>query len=389
MSPTDWSVYQVPQMASFLHDDREPAWTQVGAWRGTHNVLLDAAAALARARGQLAELWPEGQSAAATAFFDFADGLAASMRDTAAVAQANATALQNTLSALGAAQSSVDDLHAEWQTYAAHAESTGGPDASSQWAQDLNAKAQTQMATTDDIIFDNARRLLVANPFFPPTREPLTPIPAGADGGGASGIEWHAARGVTGRDMPGAGVAGAGVSGGQVAGAGIARGDVAAPRRSPTLTGPVAGVVTPGSGGGPLEEPVSRNRGQRPAGEQVAEPSGFDNRRVEAGSTAGSVATGRGPAMNRQATSTSPISSAAGEGRPSPGSVEPANGPVGTAGLFAPTTGGLVGSDKARRGRRYGTPERWPMPASVPSIIMPNDNVEVHNPGPGVIGIDR
>jgi hypothetical protein len=53
-----------------------------------------------------------------------------------------------------------------------------------------------------------------------------------------------------------------------------------------------------------------------------------------------------------------------------------------------PTAGG-PGSGGRRRTRRSLADVTWAVPAGGPPVLIPASDHDVHDPGPGVIGIDR
>jgi hypothetical protein len=52
-------------------------------------------------------------------------------------------------------------------------------------------------------------------------------------------------------------------------------------------------------------------------------------------------------------------------------------------------TGSSGGSGGRRGGRRSLADVAWAMPAGGPAVLIPEPDHDVHDPGPGVIGIDR
>ncbi len=53
-----------------------------------------------------------------------------------------------------------------------------------------------------------------------------------------------------------------------------------------------------------------------------------------------------------------------------------------------PMAGG-PGGPGGRRSRRRLADVTWAMPAGGPAVLIPASDHDVHDPGPGVIGIDR
>ena len=54
-----------------------------------------------------------------------------------------------------------------------------------------------------------------------------------------------------------------------------------------------------------------------------------------------------------------------------------------------PMSGASGGSGGRRRSRRSLADVTWAMPAGGPAVLIPASDHDVHDPGPGVIGIDR
>jgi hypothetical protein len=178
---TDWSRYDVPTIAAMLlGDDDGESWRTVNAWLAAYETISVHQSQLTRAQTELSEAWPPDHSAAATAFLDMVGGLSASLAETADAAYGNARAVSNSLDALATARDTVASLHQQWHAQAA----TSSPEGAA-WAKDLNTKAQQIMRITDQAIFDNTQRLVV-----PPVMSPLgafvsdriTPVPVGQSG---------------------------------------------------------------------------------------------------------------------------------------------------------------------------------------------------------------
>jgi hypothetical protein len=54
-----------------------------------------------------------------------------------------------------------------------------------------------------------------------------------------------------------------------------------------------------------------------------------------------------------------------------------------------PMLGGTGGASGRRRTRRAVADVTWVMPAGGPAVLIPESEHNLHDPGPGVIGIDR
>lgn len=181
---TDWTRYDVPALASFLTEDDTVSWHQVTAWQHTFELLSEQSVRLAQARAELADAWPPEKSEAASTFISFVDELTSSMNETSEIALTNRTALIGVLSALAEAREAIDGLHARWQAYTemdrmaalsrVHAAPSQAPP---NWRATLNAQAHRKMTETDQIVFENSNRMLAPDVFqVTATFYQITPI---------------------------------------------------------------------------------------------------------------------------------------------------------------------------------------------------------------------
>jgi hypothetical protein len=79
-------------------------------------------------------------------------------------------------------------------------------------------------------------------------------------------------------------------------------------------------------------------------------------------------------------------------GRPGPSKAGPKGGfvapPGGLIGGKPPGRGGLPVAAASRR-RRRDDDDGWAVASGVPGVLAPDPEPDQHDPGPGVIGIDR
>jgi hypothetical protein len=79
-------------------------------------------------------------------------------------------------------------------------------------------------------------------------------------------------------------------------------------------------------------------------------------------------------------------------GRPGPSKAGAKGGfvapPGGLIGGRPQGRGGLAGAPASRR-RRRDDEDGWTVAAGVPGVLTPDPEPDQHDPGPGVIGIDR
>ncbi len=381
MTVSDWSPFPVPTLAGFLSGPIEPAWSQVGAWRGTHNILIDAAAALARARADLAAVWPPEGSEAAARFIDFADSLTRSMRTTAEAAHANGVALQNTLTALTDAKTQVDELHDTWRTYAAQTggeiDEAGSADEAAAvpagWSAQLNARAQARMATTDQIIFDNMRALVVPATYLPQAADfGVIPLTTPSSGPSISSTK-------PGDPHP---ISAVGKGSGPTPRNPIARHFPGSFTKLPPvrlIEAPPDGAITfPPSRPPSVTESTSSIHGVDGVDPDVAQGTGRQT------SFARSRTLGADPGGSASLTDERVVAASA---YPPPASS--AQGMSDGSGVFLPGVSSASADGGSRTGRRRGNRTAWPVSTGVPAIIAADGQCEHHDPGPGVIGIDR
>lgn len=386
-TPTDWSRYDVPAVATMLSDDYDHVWDQVLAWYTAHESICEHQAQLAKARAELAEAWPPERSPAAATYLQQVDDLHASMVATAEIAMTNATAFANVIDALAAAQSAIAELHQEWLVHVSNdvdsqpsSRHSPADTTSASWSARLNAQAQRTMASTDQEIFENTRRLqapeVLAIPFridnprpIPIPRTPATGSPATASYSGSVG----SAHGVT-----------------DAAGSPESEGHQRAAENSAGVmeTALDAGTIRPRTG-----TAASHVTGR--AAEQVA---------LLASGAAGAALIGRGsrfgpaspkPDMSGVRESGNSTNAAVGNGSAdiSASEKQPAARPSTAAqrealapGLGMAPRGAADRRPTRRRGNSIVVPDRH----VVPDLIVPTDDGPVvHDPGPGVIGLSR
>jgi hypothetical protein len=80
---------------------------------------------------------------------------------------------------------------------------------------------------------------------------------------------------------------------------------------------------------------------------------------------------------------------ATGFARGDPGQLTGTVRSAGSEGAIGSMTSGSVGTRSRRRGRRSLTDRTWAVPSGGPAVLSPDGETDVHDPGPGVIGIDR
>ena len=377
-------------------------WAQVTALWQVHDLAREHAASLRQARETIVRVWPPQVSEASAAYLAELDGLIAARDGLVAASAANAQALAGVLTVLEHAKARVDDLHEKWRALdevsptqmaalgglGLLAVATGGAAAGlagpvldltgndAEKAQ-LNAQAQAVMRETDTAAYAYLPRMVIPTAVdqSPDPRYSFTPVNSGSsgDGGSSSGRA-----GVRPPVIP----------------------EPASAALVPDPVSPVTGLMLTGSGGLPGHGEGPGVGGSNPgpaasgAGDGVLPEVGPDGREASwfvdtlrgrvlrvggvVGATPDQVGSGASGAVRRVAGS-QPESARVGGA---------ATEPVG--GLWGAGAGG-VGRMGDRRYQRRVPPETvWPVHKGVSPVLEPPPEREiVHDPGPGVIGIDR
>jgi hypothetical protein len=418
---TNWTAYEVPTLWKMLQAEDVVTTSQhVTAWQETHELLSVHMDELKRQRDDLAARWPAERSPAAAAFLAYVDGMLGSMKQTSEAAVGNNGALSGINDALITARQKVGEVHDRWQKYQKSEDSSLSvlgwhpfADTPDNWQDDLKLQAARHMSEADTVVFQNTAKLVPPTKFDPVViREDATDFPADGSAGAApsSGSSVGQAAGSHGSGwmqppvipapvpvsaplpngpvpvltggpaappigQPGGGpapvVVGPGLPAPAIPVPVLPPGPVIGPRVGPTSAGPQrvfmggrssgeAGGRVLGAGGG---EPV----GQRPRGPMA--PGGVIG----------------GGAAPRSASSVprriNPVGGVIGEQR---------NGPASTGGRGQFAMGGQ------RSRRRASDPvvafdpdDPWATEVGCPAVLAPGAEPTSHDPGPGVIGIDR
>jgi hypothetical protein len=384
---TDWERHTVAELAGFLDEDLGSAWTHVRAWSGTAEMAGGYGQALRRVRDGLAKIWPPERSPAAAAYLSRMDALIASLDDMHEVAVSNGAALKGILETLEGAKRQVDQLLEQWKVNQASVPDPAYASGEEPWPGELSRQAAQRMHETDAAVYEYGSRMVEPHPFQPgpPWFDPARPV----DGSGGS-----------------AGSAGGGLSGGgrsvrppeiapvpSLSVSHPAESRAGAPAGSgPVLSGgpvPGGGEVVPGgpAGGGQGSAPASGSApGSGPSASWFVDtPRG---RVLRAGGVIGPVsAPGNGfpdGAVRSGPGGTAPPPSS----RPAASAEPVQSGEPGTPGVMG-GMGGVGGRSGRERHRRRSEPYvEWKVPKGVPPVIEPGPEPK-HDPGPGVIGIDR
>jgi hypothetical protein len=374
----DWSRHDVPALAGFLDEDLAPGWAQVTSWWHAHDLTTEHLSVMRQAREAVVAAWPPSVNQAAAAYVDQLDALIASMDNMRVAAEANARALSGILTVLTDAKNRVDELHAQWDrqpsswettaltvasVLTADARTSADVQALAIYRASLNTQAQALMRATDQSVYEYLPQLVVPAGRVTPSIADVNPVPSGDSPSNGSDRSSSGVGSVRRPVIPAAALP-------------IADG-------GPVLSGGKAANLTVDSGsGGPAQVASPGSHGPGPMvsiGEGLASPwiQTAVGRVLRSGAVLGAPPEAFEPdglAARSQAVTRDGVS-AARAGEPE-------------TGIWGP--GGVgVGRSPNRTLRRTMPPDtEWPVPRGVSPVLEPGPE-PVHDPGPGVIGIDR
>ena len=361
--PTNWSLYDVPTIAAMLDEHYDEAWDQVMAWRYAYDTISEHRAQLSHARAELAAGWPPEQSIASERYFETIDGLDRSLADTSDAAIRNSNALADVLTALSQAKASIDWLHASWKTNVLtptmSAQESGpiGTTMNAALIVDLNAQAHEIMAKTDQVIFENTRQLSTIVAYsLPSVNEPYTQIPDPSESPTNSSNKPPAK---SPDPIPSTSKPPQSFDGKK--------------QNEPISTLPItsSGATKTGATVGMIGGLVGVGASSVPFIRAVA-PNSTDNTNLPDTESKPADAGDR----TRQTANTRMKQ----ESSESPNASE----------MLAPGIGTNLDQQGRQSRRRRRQHESWTMPKGVPALLRPQeDRPVIHDPGPGVIGIDR
>jgi hypothetical protein len=400
---TDWSRYNLDQIWHMVNtEDGRVTYTQIDAWRRMTKLCQEQADQLERAIIQLLQRWPAQPGSASEAFSDLVTALIASMREAAEAAARNPEPLANITNILTGARVEIRALLEAWRQYSlTEQQLTPQPTPSpgqipvpaapgglqpppENWRSQLEQQARAIMAHTDTNVGAEATRIQAPPPYaFRPIIDTDGPSPGvKSDSGGSVGAGGVAVPVFDLADrMAPVNVAVPSYTGGT-----INNGD-----SDPILSGsafsgtPATGVFgdTGGIGGVASGGSTSGSFVTTPYGDVLA-PGGTIGARA---STPATQATSRTPTG---AGATNGVAGRAGaQGAMPMAPMVPPTGSrprVGTSGLSAAGRLGRGG----RRNRSHADPnDPWAVAEGGPTVLEPVPEPTEHDPGPGVIGLDR
>ena len=429
------------------------SWDQVTAWRKTHELLDNHAAKLSMYRQGLVEHWPPEKNEASAAFLTHVDELLLSLQQASTAASENYLGLANLTSAVSTARVEVKKAYEEYtknqgklnayqeQVDAYKADTTGLPQPSPgpspvapSRQQELTKKAQEAMAVLSGAAVDSNWKMQIPPEYDPPKGSidtgtehidgpiafmppaPVIPQPQTSASVPSAQAPLQVPLG-TGQGLPG--------GNGPVLSGGVITPPPPPPPPTPTppVTGPIGptppglGPIPAGLGGGPVPGPGVGSK--KPGGTPTGAPrlgGTMPERATEA-------ATGRSPGGARPLPPGGVIGQAPGGGvmnsgaphggaagrrvNPVGGVLGQGGGPAGTAAGSGKAGGpGAAGGGTAAQpllaGQRGGKGDRereepqgwdpddpWAVEHGVAPVLEPGSEPTSHDPGPGVIGIDR
>ena len=148
---TNWDAYDLPRLWQMVSgEDDDQGWAQVQAWFRLRSAVNACRERLQACRQALQDQWPPDKSPASAAFIAYIDQLTISMAQTAASAERTAHGLAGIMSALATAKAEMEPLYENWREVS--------NDLTPRWwdgAEDeLNAKARAIMRTAEMAVAD-------------------------------------------------------------------------------------------------------------------------------------------------------------------------------------------------------------------------------------------
>jgi hypothetical protein len=395
--PTSYVDFDVPALWRLLQSEGSgETWRQVSGWRRTYELLCYHAAELERCRRELAEAWPPERSPASHAFVTQLDGMLFSLKQAQAAATTNADMLAAVLSSLWSAKTDISKLKAEWDRNEAEAQRRGQPgqinifahSGGSDWRIRLNEQARIRMEKADAEVFEATRMMSV------PISYQLRPTIDGGGVGKLGPVGGAAPAAMTPPVIPpptqmrddSLPVLAAGIGGS--AGAHSFLVDTPSGVALPT-----GGVIGAAHGIGPVPSAgYFSERSAKSTSGVVGTPNVAGAVKQKGANAVGVGATGTRPAI---APAVNGATRAAAANSGGAGRASPASGIVNGAGSksIATTQPLLAGPRGAKREHANGEardPDTiWSVREGVSPVIEPGPEIYQHDPGPGIIGIDR
>jgi hypothetical protein len=387
----NWEPYTLRQIWQMLEAETgQTSWAQVTAWGRMKNLCEGQAHQLRQALDELALLWPPEKSEASRVYRDVVLSMARSLDDSANAAHINAIALSNLTSGISATRQKI--AHLVEQLNARDAEQAERernrlpfwPDSGLIDTQrsELDRAARQIMHEADTIPATATAEFQIPGPYSAPTySEDRTPIDP---------------------DQPAVTSSTPGIVGYQIPTTRVPPPIIDAPAATTTGVDPTTGLDRSFA--------VPRLAGAQAADDAAQPPTSTAAALSSAPTLMAGPAVSGSPAsafaVTRIPTGVGPdgiiraplVPSTGSDSADSPraGSGPTAARTSGHPGMMAPMAhpGGRAASGsghtiQAARNRRPRDPESWLVASGQPAVIEPRDEPAFHDPGPGVIGIDR
>jgi hypothetical protein len=410
---TNWGRYTLDEIWHMVStEDSHVTDAQVGAWRRMAELCVEQADQLERATKQLLQRWPARPGSASEAFTHQVTSLVASMRQTARAATANQQPLLNITNALTTARYEIGALVETWQHYALIEQQltpqptpspgqTPIPPASpglqpppQDWRAELQQQARTIMTRTDTTIGTEATQIQKPTPYvFSPIFETTNPLDPGTGGGG------------------GGGSVGAGRMGGSVGISGSSQ-HTFVPTHPQFSSGVGLPPLTDGSGAHGDADPILSG-GPHPGPSAIGPPgTPAVNGGPPSGGSTSFITTPYGTVLAPGGTigvrASAPVAQTSGRAPGATAETKTGAGVPGRAGsqgampmapMVPPRGGrpsrsslppvGRLGRGGRNRQSHADPDDPWAVAEGGPAILEPPPEPTEHDPGPGVIGLNR
>jgi len=359
----DWANYEVPALAQILSGDLGAGFDRALAWGRVGGLSADALDSLMAAADELARSWSLETSRAAQRFLDEVATLVARTRNVSEAAYANKSILTRALESFEASRKEVVALADEWSFNASQEQGSMygdsiAPDGTSRmWRDAFNARAHLTLKASDRAVYDDSRVLQSADPSI---RESFHSIDSDSSQrhGGQSNVDEDSLGIVSSRNLRSAPPA------------------LGSQDRSPFGRIPIDQSTMP-----PTSDGVIGGEGLGRPG--TAPESGFTGRAIDGQVARGSSADGAPQASDPEVPVHKP---SMGRGSPMVDGLREQY-PIGGLGYGAGVSGSSTSRSRPRRRRTQSEP--WLTASGVPGVLLPAPSEVVHDPGKGVLGIDR
>lgn len=397
---TNWDAYDLPRLWQMVSgEDDDQGWAQVQAWFRLRSAVNACRERLQACRQALQDQWPPDKSPASAAFIAYIDQLTISMAQTAASAERTAHGLAGIMSALATAKAEMEPLYENWREVS--------NDLTPRWwdgAEDeLNAKARAIMRTAEMAVADYTPMIEIPPKYeLRGARNPISNISAGEPGEKGSSTEFGIGTDLAGSlpqvphhpPPPLPSVDPVSSSGPVLSGMPTSTThSPSSPSSAPSTNSPIGSGQGSNSG-----VPISPVPGPLPSDRSTATRSIRGTRVRQIGILPTPLVSPTGSGVRRPTGTTASRSTTAGAPLAIPvAAAKGARERVASARLIAPDN-----TYRAQHGNTIGLPSQsrrdtecdaildgtWSVEVGVAPVIIP-PQPRPHDPGPGIIGIDR